>query len=187
MFISSRFAFSTCIIPLLAFGCITVRPQVVDTRTALENQILGEFEALSERVLLLASVRSTDGSGQEAALSPYEKELVRALLNREFNRDDVDAFRRDGCVGESSKGLLTFFETERTREDPKFRELVLKIVEEENQDRTVIMEMVLTRQPDLAREDMDVVRQAFYRLNLKNVREGDLVQGEDGKWDRKEE
>jgi len=50
----------------LLFGCTLaqVRVNVVSERTALENQVLGSYNSLSQDVLLVASVRGVDPLGR---------------------------------------------------------------------------------------------------------------------------
>ena len=98
---------------LLASACtgklVDVNVTVVDQKTALENQILGSYEELGNEMLLLASVRSVDEEGKlktVAEIPPGKMKALRAMQRQEFNRDDMQTFKKTGCAGESNPGLL---------------------------------------------------------------------------------
>ena len=68
---------------LVLAGCggklVDINVTIVDQKTALENQILGSFEELSNEVLLLASVRSIDEEGKLKPVTEIPKGKLRAL------------------------------------------------------------------------------------------------------------
>ena len=73
------------------FSCVSPTIQVVDERTALENQILGSFEELEQDISLLASVRSDDSPESGPALprfSDIRNQAIQARQTQQFNRDD---------------------------------------------------------------------------------------------------
>ena len=75
---------------------------IVDQKTALENQILGSYEELGKEMLLLASVRSVDEEGKlktVAEIPPGKREAIRAMQRQEFNRDDIQDFKKTGIAG----------------------------------------------------------------------------------------
>ncbi len=169
-------------------GCsslVGVDVTVVDQKTALENQILGSYEELGNEMLLLASVRSVDEDGKlktVAEIPPGKMEAIRALQRQEFNRDDIQAFKADGVAGEGNEGLLVFFETEKTKSDPKFKAFAQSIIAEENADRLAILERTVATNEAFADGDLPKVQRIFASLNRDNAKPGEKIQLEDGSW-----
>ena len=103
------------------------------SKTALENQILGSYEELGNKVLLLASARSID---EEVKLEPATKipkgklNALRVMQRQKFNQDDIQDLKNPQVAGEGYDGLLNFFETERTKTDTGFKEFSSAIVAE---------------------------------------------------------
>jgi uncharacterized protein YdbL (DUF1318 family) len=180
-----------------ALGCTLaeVKVEVVGDRTALENQVLGTYNALDREMLLVASVRGVDSSGElrEAPRRSQEhRDSVLALQTLSFHQDDVDAFARLGWVGEGADGLLAPFE--QGREAPEdLREFVERyspaefqsVVARVNEAREQVMARVVALNPDLTAADLPEVRRVFGRLNTDNAPSGVKVQHPDGSWEVK--
>lgn len=158
-------------------GCVTVRPVVLDRKTELENQILGTFRRLDRELILASSVR---GAAVAARLSPLQREALEAMLNREFNRDDIDALKDKQVVGEGSDGLLKVLVAGGEAAEAQ---RVLRLVEQENKDRMVIMRRVIQVDPTLRDKDLPLVRRIFARLMAQVATPGQRVQQEGGAWD----
>lgn len=180
------------LILLCAVGC-TARPEVqvtlVDTRTALENQVLGSYKELNREFVMIASVRSVGEKGMAEdrvkGMSASQREAVKAVQAREFNRDDIDDFKKSGCAGESNTGLLEILLCDRAKEDAKYEKLLKDIVKEENDSRTVIMKRVIIMNEGLKEEDFPKIQKVFARMNQDAAKTGELIQKEDGSWVRK--
>jgi len=159
-----------------AFGCAKVKPVVIDTKTQLENQILGAFRRLEQDLILSSSVRGAGGH----KLSPLQREALEAIMVREFYRDDVDALKQEQVVGEANTGLLLVL----AKPDKPERALeVDKLVKRENDSRTTIMRRVIQLNRGLSDKDMPLVREVFARLNRQTARPGDRIQLDNGRWE----
>lgn len=179
--------FSFCLM-----GCaeklVDVNVTIVDQKTALENQILGSYEELENDVLLLASVRSVD---EEGKLTPVievpkgKREALRAMQRQEFNHDDIQEFKRTLCAGEGNDGLLKFFENERTETDSRYKEFVVTILKEENEDRLTILRRIVATNENFAENDLPKVQKISGSLNRDNALAGEKIQSEDGAWSLK--
>jgi uncharacterized protein YdbL (DUF1318 family) len=160
----------------LSGGCMTVKPVVVDRKTALENQILGTFQRLEDDVILASSVR---GDEPPTRLTPLQREAVEAMMTREFIRDDIEAWKTQQAVGEAKSGLLEVLalpnEADQARQ-------VQQLVEEENTSRKVILQRVISLSGELSEKDLPMVQLIFYRLNVQTSRPGDKVQLQNGNW-----
>lgn len=175
-----------CMVFLAACGkLVDVNVTVVDQKTALENQILGSYEELGDEMLLLASVRSVDEEGKlksVQAVPPGKMKAIRALQRQEFNRDDIQGFKQGGIAGEGNDGFLVFFENAQTREDEAFAKFAATLIEEENEDRLVLLERAIATSPSFKEGDLPKVKKIFASLNRDNAKKGEKIQQEDGSW-----
>ena len=176
-------------------GCTLAKVDVnvVSERTALENQVLGSYNALTQDVLLVASVRGVDPSG--AIKTPPKKSrehqnAVEAVETLAFHEDDVDAFKRLGWVGEDNQGRLAPFPLQRDKvpddlrafvdryQKPEFDAVLVQV----NKARDAVMQRVVETNPDLTEKDLPRIRRIFARINRENALSGEKIQQEDGAW-----
>ena len=158
---------------------------IVDQKTALENQILGSYEELGNEMLLLASVRSVDEEGKlktVAEIPPGKREAIRAMQRQEFNRDDIQDFKKTGVAGEGNVGLLIFFANQKTEQDPQFKSFAQAIIQEENHDRLTILKRTIATNEAFSDGDLPKVQKIFASLNRDSARPGEKIQQENGKW-----
>jgi hypothetical protein len=100
---------------MLALGGCTlaeVRVEMLSERTALENQVLGSYNALDTQMLLTASVRGVDSEGnigRPPASSRERQDIIAAMQVIDFHADDIDLFKRTGWIGENNHGLIQSF------------------------------------------------------------------------------
>lgn len=173
-------------------GC-TARPEVqvtlVDTRTALENQVLGSYKELNKEFVMIASVRSVDEKGiaedRLKGMSASQRDAMKAMQAKEFNRDDIDDFKRNGCVGEGNGGLLEILQCDKAKKDAKYEKLLKDVVKEENDSRMVIMKRVVIMNESLKDTDLPKIQKVFAKMNQDSAKAGDMIQKEDGSWVKK--
>ena len=184
------------LIPILFFtGCTlaNVKVNVVSERTALENQVLGSYNALSDEVLLVASVRGVEPSGNIKTPPRHSREYqnsVQAIETIAFHADDVELFKRLGWVGENNQGFLTSFSMDKKKVPADLKDSADRFKEEEfaaiitdvNGARTVVMQRVMDTNENLTKDDLPEVRKVFGKLNRENALPGDKIQNEDGTW-----
>lgn len=164
----------------LSSACVSLKMVSVDEKTELENQILGSFGELQKDLVLVASVR---GEGRnEKKIPPAHREALMAMMERQFNADDVADLKAAGTAGEGKDGLLKLFDTERTKNDRAYRDFAKNLVEQENRDRSVILQRVIDMNPNLSGKDLPVVRRMLYRLNAESSAPGTRIQAETGEW-----
>lgn len=168
-----------------AGNLVDVNVTIVDQKTALENQILGSYEELGKDMMLLASVRSVDESGRlksAATVPPGKMQAIRAMQRQEFNRDDILMLKQTGCAAEGNDGLLVFFETEKTGNDPHFKEFAQALIGEENEDRLAILSRIVATNENFSEQDLAKARKIYASLNRDSARPNDKIQLEDGSW-----
>jgi len=183
------------LLALLLFGCTLAQVQVsvVSQRTALENQVLGSYNSLSQDVLLVASVRGVDPLGRIQTPPRRSKDYQDAMASMQtlaFHVDDLEAFKRLGWVGENNDGLLTPFPMNKDRVPEDLKEFAHRYQEEEfnavleevNAAREVIMRRVVEINDDFTMEDLPKIRRVFGKINRENALPGEKIQIEDGSW-----
>lgn len=179
----------------LFLGCTLaeVRVNVVSERTALENQVLGSYNALTEDVLLVASVRGMDPLGRMQSpprRSQEHQDAIEAMQILAFHEDDVEGFKRLGWVGENNEGLLTTFPMNKDRVPEDLKEFADRYQEEEfktvvkevNAAREVVMRRVVEINENFTKEDLPKIRRVFAKLNRGNALPGEKIQTEEGDW-----
>ncbi len=167
---------------------VDVDVTVIDQKTALENQILGSYEELGNEMVLLASVRSVDENGKLKPViktPPAKLKAIKAMQRMEFNRDDIQRFKKMGVAGEKNDGFLNFFETEDTQNDQQFKIFAQTILDEENQDRETVLKRVIATNIRFSPQDLPKVKKVYANLNRDNALSGEKIQLEDGTWTTK--
>jgi uncharacterized protein YdbL (DUF1318 family) len=180
-------------------GCTLAKVDVnvVSERTALENQVLGSYNALTQDVLLVASVRGVEPSGAiktQPKKSREHQNAVEAVETLAFHDDDVDAFKRLGWVGEDNQGRLAPFPLQREKVPDELKGFADRyqhaefdsVVVQVNKARDAVMQRVVDTNPDLTDKDLPLIRSIFARLNRENALSGEKIQQEDGSWSVKQ-
>jgi hypothetical protein len=164
---------------------VSARINVVDERTALENQILGRYQELDESLLQLASVRAgTEGDGalDQAA---FRDAAIRARRVQRFVQDDVEELLRLGCVGEGRAGRLQPRSCEAASQDAKLAERIERVTRLENESRQAILSFVLETTPELTRKDLHRLEAAWARLRAEQAPSGAWLENPEGTWAKK--
>ncbi len=187
------------VIGLIFFSSCTVNIpdiKVTGEKTALENQVLGEYKKIKEDAWMVASERgNTDiGNKNKLEIPTDKKEIVEAIRNREFNKDDVDEFKTLGLIGENREGLIQLVVEENELKKnlkPKDIKLVSKIISEENIDREIIImriyDLSFKNEKDNNSKDKIVseIKLSFFKMNLNESPEDTFYLNEQNKWERK--
>ncbi len=177
------------------FGCTLaeVKVNVVSERTALENQVLGSYNSLSQDMLLVASVRGVDPLGKIGTpprQSQGYKDAIEAMQTLAFHADDVDTFKRLGWAGENNQGLLTPFPMKKDNLPEDLKEFASRypqkefnaVIEQVNSARGVVMRRVVEINEDFTPDDLPKVALVFGKINRDNALPGEKIQKEDGSW-----
>jgi hypothetical protein len=182
-FVSASLFLAGCHGPLIG-----VNVEVVDEKTLLERQILGSYDELSKDLVLVASVRGVDDAGKikpAPYLPPGKERALRAAQSREFNRDDIDRFKREGCAGENREGDLEVLRCTPAQKDSKYGRLLRDIAAEENADRRVILLRVIETSENLTADDLPKLKRVYAGMNRDAAKKGETIQLENGNWTTK--
>jgi len=180
-------------------GCTLAKVdvEVVSERTALENQVLGTYNALDRELLMTASVRGVDPTGkirQPPAHSQDHKDVIEAMRIISFHADDIQAFKQLGWAGESIDGLLVPFEQDKQDMPPDLSKFGNRfssqeftfVVTEVNQARLLVMKRVIDLNESLTDANLPEIQKIFGKLNIANALLGEKIQKEDGSWNQKQ-
>lgn len=172
---------------LITASCVSAQIQVVDERTALENQILGSYEELDRDLQLVASVRAVDAQGHRRGpprFSEIRAQAVAARQTQQFHLDDVQELKAEGCLGEGADSMLSARGCQ-AAELAQVAERIERIVAAENQARRALLLFVVTTSPDLTEDDIGQLAQAWARLNRERAEPGHWIQSDRGEWARR--
>jgi hypothetical protein len=183
---------------LLTAGCTLadVKVEMLSERTALENQVLGSYNSLDTQMLLAASVRGVDSSGNITAPPKHSKEhmdTITAMQIIDFHNDDLKSFKRLGWVGENNKGLIEPFVLDKSDPPDDLKEFANRYEQSEfdsvikniNNSRKMIMMRVIYMNENLTEKDLPEVEKIFAKINYENSNPGDKIQSEEGTWQQK--
>ena len=174
------FLFVTC---FLLNGCFTIKTVNISQKTSLEHQLMGSFEPLTEEEMLLGSVRDEALLLGSQELS-QDKIALQARRRQLFNRDDVNTFKQQGCLGEANKGKLVIRACQQNAAEQT--ELITKILEEETQDRESIVNWVISQHDHLQESHRTQVIDIYREFILSRSPKGTPFQSADGTWAQKE-
>lgn len=187
---STLFAF---IIPtaLSLTGCgslLGINLFVVDEKTALEQQVLGTYETIGTDLSSYASVRGVNPDGTQSEppkMTDSQRQVMQALNNRRYNRDDVNLLLSERIVGEGINGLLELQVETVSAVGNLTPALVQEVISEENRDRSVIVERLMQTTPGVTPANRAEVEAIFARLNIDLAPAGSRIQSADGSWGTK--
>lgn len=157
-------------------------PVFVDDRTALENQVIGDYEPLEEDLLLITSlpggVGGADANGVVPAASSdprvaeAQARLVRILQVQQFNREDLLRHLQQGWVGERSDGYLHLFTDRVAAESARSREQLERFVAETNRDRSDLIGALIVISPALSESDRPETERIYARRQISRLSAG---------------
>jgi hypothetical protein len=172
----------------MQIGCrFSAKVSVVDERTALENQILGQYQELDHNLQLLASVRDdiqADTASQPPRFSTIRAKAIHARQTQLFNRDDIDELKQMGCLGETNQATLAIRPCPE-ESDPAISGRLKRLIDSENEARKTIILFIVTTSPDLTKKDLGAVSRVYAQITREQAQPGSWIQLADGQWQKK--
>ncbi|MCK6551006.1 hypothetical protein L6R52_34530 [Myxococcota bacterium] len=163
-------------------GCIRVAGSVAQP-TALERQLLGEYERLDDDLVHASSIR---GPGGAASYDVLRAEALGQRAIQRYNEDDLLELKREKCLAETMQATIVDRPCAAAERDEAVRRRVARIVAEENRARAAIITWAAH---DLARKagksaptsgELDEVRRTYQRLLREAALPGQLAEVEPG-------
>lgn len=177
------FKISIIFLTISITSCTVKIPDIKITgeKTALENQVLGEYSKIKEDAWMVASER---GDGQ-IKITADRKEVVEAVRDREFLKDDINELKMKGYLGEVTNGLLEIVDPEEISDlDKKEKNLVKLLLDKENNSRKLIMQRIIETDAKF-KSSPNEVYQAFFVMNLEDSPKKTFYKNKKDKWVKK--
>ncbi len=174
-------------IVLLFTQCSVKTPEITLTgeKTALENQVLGNYEQVENDIWVTASSRA--GKTQRDTLrSARQQNVLDALRARKFNQDEISELKKAHVIGENNQGFVEILGGEQYDNNPQYRNMVNRIVEDENQARRVIYQRLVTVNNRAKYTAETRVKSVFASMRQQESPAGTMIQKADGTWVEKE-
>jgi hypothetical protein len=147
--------------------------------TALERQLLGDYEELDEDLAHASSMRgdlSPGASGYEA----IKAEALHQRAMQRFNEDDLVELKKEQCIAERLDATVVKRPCALADKDPGTQKRLSRVVDEENRARAAILTWAaheLARSQGRAvpkAEELVEIRKTYQRLLLEAAAPGEL-------------
>ena len=142
---------------------------------------MGEYAKIKEDAWMIASER---GAG-DIKITADRKDVVEAVRDREFFKDDINELKIKGFIGENQKGLVELVNKEGLDKSEKFfRDNAYLVIDKENAARALIMQRIIETDAKFNAAP-DEVYESFYNMNLSESPDNTFYKNKKGEWDRK--
>ena len=169
---------------VMIFASCTVKiPDISITgeKTALENQVMGDYAKIKEDAWMIASER---GAG-DITITTDRRDVVEAVRDREFLKDDVNELKIKGYYGENQQGLLEIVDPNvLDRAENIFRENAFLVIEKENRARSLIMQRIIETDVKYSSSPEEVYA-SFFNMNLAESPDKTYYRNKKGEWVKK--
>jgi hypothetical protein len=187
-----RFAYRFLAICYLTifFGC-SFNFELTSQKTALENQVMGSYKELDDEVLMMASVRAVDSSGnlkKKKVQSDDAAKAIEAKQNQEFNRDDIDELKEKQILGEAKDGSIVVLPKDvglAAQTGKKILNFAGFLVAEENRDRKIVVDRIVKSHQDLTKDNFEEARKIYRSNIINNSPVGTWIENPNGIWGQK--
>lgn len=181
--ISSIFSF-------IIISC-TIAPPVINItgeKTIIERQIVGDYRELEKDAWILSSVKTNIQRKGYTVVIGGDRILFTAMKIREYHKDKVRDYKDEGAIGETNTGYIQYRSTPRYDRDRDLKEILFRVIQEENKARKIIFKRSLIRSgvKDPGNEEIRSFGMKFAQEQRERAQKSDWIQNESGKWIRKE-
>jgi uncharacterized protein YdbL (DUF1318 family) len=175
------------ILAVLGASCTIRIPdiQLTGEKTALQKQVLGEYEELESDDLIIASAR-LGKQGQAMTFSGQKQTVLEAVKNQKFRQDEIVQLKRDKIIGENNEGFLEIVNPEKL-DNPEEQARTEQLVEGENADRRIIYERSLAVMDIPGEWSRSKIDSLFAAEKRNQTESGTLVQNSQSEWIEKKE
>lgn len=155
--------------------------KITGEKTALENQVMGEYAKIKEDAWMIASER---GSG-DIKITADRKDVVEAVRDREFLKDDINELKMKGFIGENQKGLVEAVDKDGLDKSEKiFKDNAYAVIDKENNARSLIMQRIIETDAKF-NSAPDEVYESFFNMNITESPDKTFYRNKKGEWVRK--
>ncbi len=175
------------VLAVLGTSCTIGIPdiQLTGEKTALQKQVLGEYEELESDDWIIASAR-LGTQGQAMTFTGQKQTVLEAIKNQKFRQDEVVELKRDKILGENNEGFLEIVNPDKL-DNPEEKARVEQLVKNENADRKIIYERALAVMDIPVEWSRSKIDSMFAAEKRNQTESGTLVQTFQGEWIEKKE
>lgn len=169
-------------VTLLLGACSLQAPEIKVTgeRSLLEKQVLGSYQSFGRDMWMATSLR---GLPDTLVLAGERENLLKAIRRRRFNQDDRRRLLAAGLLGEGLGGRLETREGAAAAAPAEAeRELIARLLRQENQDRETLLARLTRLYPE---QELGELGRIFTGIQLDEAPKGAWIQHADGSWARK--
>jgi hypothetical protein len=170
--------------------CVIASPEInlTGNRTVVERQIVGDYKELEKDSWIISSVRTTVQKTKGAGtMTAADRELFLAMKVREFHLERINGYKKDGALGENSRGLIEYRKTAEFEKDSKAKKVLESIIENENEARRTIFKRTLVKmkkkEPD--NNEIEAFGKLFAGEQRALARKNEWIQEDSGRWIKK--
>jgi uncharacterized protein YdbL (DUF1318 family) len=170
--------------------CVIAPPKIHMTggKTVIERQIVGDFKELEDNSWIISSVKTTGQNSEGAALDRTgDIELFKAMKIRNFHKYKIRSYKDQKVIGEGNNGLIKYMKIKKYEKDKHSRNILLKLIKNENQARKIIFTRSLIKIKGKVPEkkDMEAFGKIFAEEQIALSKKNDWVQNVNGRWVKK--
>ncbi len=169
-------------------SCINVVPPKVNLtgeKTVIERQIVGDYQEIEKNAWAISSVKRPSTGTTPGGVPKGDGKLIAAMNTRERLLSEIGEYKKEGALGESKSGYLTYIKTSKYESDKLLKKQLMGVMQEENGARkTIFLRCTLSA----GKEDRE--RAAIFGKNFAEemkalANKNDWIQKSNGQWVRK--
>jgi hypothetical protein len=169
----------------------TIAPPVINItgeKTVIERQIVGDYRELEKDAWILSSVKTNIQRKGYTVVIGGDRILFTAMKIREYHMDKIRDYKDEGAIGEMNTGYVQYRSTLKYDRDRDLKELLFRVINEENKARGIIFKRSLIRSgvKDPDNEEIRSIGMKFAEEQRELAQKNDWIQNESGNWIRKE-
>jgi len=170
-----------CLSITLFLQCAVIPPEIKLTgeKTALENQIIGTYDEIENESWTSGSRRSTSISGSQT--QQKRQSVLQAVQDRKFREDDINELKEEQIAGENNQGYVEILGSERYQNDAEYQQYVDFLIDQENEDRSIIYQRAVTLTVSSTREEKKI-QSMLAKIRATESAPGTMIQQPDGTW-----
>ncbi len=176
-----KWLFFILMISLLSCGIQAPQLSVTGEKTALEKQVLGDYEKVEADSWSIASDRSFN----RFSTAPRNRLVFQAIQRSKARKLDLEPYKKEKVIGENNRGFLEILPTEQYEEKQAYRLGVNQLVHAENDDRKIVYERLIAINQWQA--DESTYFNQFARPLQNEAAAGTMIQTQAGTWVEKKQ
>jgi len=172
-------------------SCITIttpKIRLTGDKTAIENQIVGEYREVEKDTWLISSVNNSIQNSHSSKDSKIgDKTLLLNMKIRELHESEIKKYKNEGAIGERNNGLIKYMKTFKYEHNGNEKKLLLNTIKIENEARENIFKRVLflKLQKEASKKEISIFAEKFAEEQRALANKNNWIQKKNGTWVKK--